>query len=150
HGDTKTERSWRSLALPQVAVDALRSHQRLHEEAERKAGSRWHGNDYLLTTTTGTVMDLANVRHDFRALLAKVDGINPMNWTPREVQQGFVSLLPDRGVAIEEIARLAGPPARGRPKSCTAGNCGRCSRPVRRGISCLGHCPSHCHLTGLI
>jgi integrase len=108
HGDTKTEKSRRSLALPQIAVDALRGHQRGQEEARRTAGSRWHVNDYVFTTTTGTVMDAANVRRDFRALLAKVDGINPKDWTPRELRHSFVSLLSDSGVAIEEIARLAG------------------------------------------
>jgi integrase len=29
-------------------------------------------------------------------------------WTPRELRTSFVSLLSHRGVAIEEIARLAG------------------------------------------
>jgi integrase len=29
-------------------------------------------------------------------------------WTPRELRTSFVSLISDRGVSIEEIARLAG------------------------------------------
>jgi len=53
-------------------------------------------------------MDCANVRRDFRAVLAKVDGIDPTDWTPRELRHSFVSMLSDSGVAIEEIARLAG------------------------------------------
>jgi len=37
-----------------------------------------------------------------------VDGIDPKDWTPRELRHSFVSMFSDNGVAIEEIARLAG------------------------------------------
>jgi integrase len=107
HGDTKTEKSRRTLALPQIAVDALRAHQLTQAEAGVKAGNRWE-ESYVFATATGTAMDSANVRRDFRAVLAKVDGIDPKDWTPRELRHSFVSMLSDSGVAIEEIARLAG------------------------------------------
>ena len=35
-------------------------------------------------------------------------GIDPADWTPRELRHSFVSLLSDAGVPIEEIARLVG------------------------------------------
>jgi len=108
HGDTKTGKSRRTLALPQIAVDALRAHRREQEEAKRKAGSSWSESSYVFTTSAGTAMDNANVRRAFRAVLAKVDGLNPKDWTPRELRHSFVSKLSDSGVAIEEIARLAG------------------------------------------
>jgi hypothetical protein len=41
HGDTKTEKSRRTLALPQIAVDALRAQQLTQAEAVGKAGNRW-------------------------------------------------------------------------------------------------------------
>jgi integrase len=108
HGDTKTEKSRRTLGLPlQIAVDALRAHQLTQAEAAGKAGNRWE-ESYVFATATGTAMDSANVRRDFRAVLAKVDGIDPKDWTPRELRHSFVSMLSDSGVAIEEIARLAG------------------------------------------
>jgi integrase len=50
----------------------------------------------------------ANVRRDFGAVLATVDGIDPKDWTRRELRHSFVSMFSDSGVAIEEIARLAG------------------------------------------
>jgi integrase len=43
-----------------------------------------------------------------RAVLAKIDGLIPKEWTPRELRHSFVSLLSDSRVAAEEIARLAG------------------------------------------
>jgi len=108
HGDTKTEKSRRTLAVPQIAVDALRAHQRVRLETTRKSGRCSSRDDYVLTTRTGSQMDSANVRRDFRAVLAKVDGLSPKDWTLREQRHSFVSLLSDSGVAIEEIARLAG------------------------------------------
>ena len=35
-------------------------------------------------------------------------GLNPADWTPRELRHSFVSLLSDAGVPIEKIARLVG------------------------------------------
>jgi integrase len=72
------------------------------------AGSDWYNGDYVFATATGTAMDSANVRPDLRALLGHIDGLEPKEWTPRELRHSFVSLLSDGGVAIEEIARLAG------------------------------------------
>ncbi len=80
HGDTKTEKSRRTLALPQIAVDALRAHQLAQEEARGKAGNRWNEDSYVIATAAGMAMDNANVRRDFRAVLAKVDGIDPRDW----------------------------------------------------------------------
>ena len=37
-----------------------------------------------------------------------VPGINPMEWTPRELRHSFVSVLSDAGVPLEEISRLVG------------------------------------------
>jgi integrase len=108
HGDTKTEKSRRTLALPQIAIDALRAHQAAQAKTKRVAGSQWHESGYVFSTATGTAMDSANVRRDFRTVLAKVDRLNAKEWTPRELRHSFVSLLSDSGVAIEEIARLAG------------------------------------------
>ena len=35
-------------------------------------------------------------------------GLNPSEWTPRELRHSFVSLLSDSGVPVESIARLVG------------------------------------------
>jgi integrase len=82
HGDTKAERSRRTLALPQIAIDALRAHQRSQQDALRKVGQRWTRDFYFFATSTGSAMDSANVRRDFRAVLAKVDGFSPKDWAP--------------------------------------------------------------------
>lgn len=53
-------------------------------------------------------MDAANVRRGLRRALAVVEGIDPAEWTPRELRHSFVSVLSDAGVPLEEISRLVG------------------------------------------
>jgi integrase len=67
HGDTKTEKSRRTLALPQMAADALRAHQQRQAEDLQTAGARWSDHDLVFATRTGTALDAANVRREFRA-----------------------------------------------------------------------------------
>jgi integrase len=62
------------------------------------------------TTAVGSEMDPGNVRRDLRRALKLVPGLEPKNWTPRELRHSFVSRLSDAGVPIEMIA--AGRPTR--------------------------------------
>jgi integrase len=106
HGETKTERSRRTLALPRMAVDALRALRESQEEERLLAGERWQDTGLVFTTHLGAALDAANVRKMFKRVcrLAEVgDG-----WTPRELRTSFVSLMSHHGVSIEEIARLVG------------------------------------------
>jgi site-specific recombinase XerD len=41
-------------------------------------------------------------------VVASAAGLNPKEWTPRELRHSFVSLLSSSGVTIEEIAHLVG------------------------------------------
>jgi integrase len=108
HGDTKTRKSRRTLALPGLCADALRA-QRVQQAKDRlAAGERWTETGLVFTTRLGTGMDAANVRRDLRRALALVPGLNPADWTPRELRHSFVSLLSDAGVSLEDIAQLVG------------------------------------------
>ena len=40
--------------------------------------------------------------------MVEAAGLNPLEWTPRELRHSFVSLLSDAGVPIEQISRLVG------------------------------------------
>ena len=53
-------------------------------------------------------MDPANVRRDLRRALELVPGLEPEDWTPRELRHSFVSLLSDAGVPVEMISQLVG------------------------------------------
>jgi integrase len=106
HGDTKTGKSRRTLRLPQIAAEALRAHKQRQAEERLAAGAQWSDHDLVFTTRTGSALDAANVRREFRAV-CKTAKIGE-HWTPRELRHSFVSLMSSSGVPVEEIARLAG------------------------------------------
>ncbi len=106
HEDTKTEKSRRTLALPQMAADALKAHKQGQDAGRQTAGARWSDHDLVFATRTGAALDAANVRREFRAA-CKAANIG-QHWTPRELRHSFVSLMSSSGVPVEEIARLAG------------------------------------------
>jgi integrase len=106
HGDTKTEKSRRTLGLPRMAVEALREHLD-HQAADRlAAGDLWQEHGLVFATRIGTPLDAGNVRRMFRDV-CRVAGIGEQ-WTPRELRTSFVSVMSHRGVSSEEIARLVG------------------------------------------
>jgi len=106
HGETKTERSRRTLGLPQMAVEALRALLEGQADERLLAGEKWQDTGLVFTTHLGTSLDAGNVRKMFKRV-CKTTGIGD-GWTPRELRTSFVSLMSHRGVSIEEIARLVG------------------------------------------
>jgi integrase len=105
-GDTKTEKSRRTLGLPRMATDALQTHKKQQETERLAAGEQWSEHGLVFATRTGGPVDAANVRREFKAACraAKIGD----HWTPRELRHSFVSLMSSSGVPVEEIARLAG------------------------------------------
>jgi integrase len=106
HGETKTERSRRTLGLPQMAVEALRALLESQAHERLLAEERWQDTGLVFTTHLGTALDAGNVRKMFKRV-CKEAGIGD-GWTPRELRTSFVSLMSHRGASIEEIARLVG------------------------------------------
>jgi integrase len=107
-GDTKTRKSRRTLALPARCIEARRK-QRAQQAADRlAAGGDWQASGLVFTTAAGTAMDAANVRRDLRRALGLVPGVEPGEWTPRELRHSFVSVLSDAGIPVEQIAQLVG------------------------------------------
>ncbi|GAA4514129.1 site-specific integrase [Actinoallomurus oryzae] len=105
-GDTKTEKSRRTLELPQEATDALREHRKRQTTERLAAGDLWQDDNLVFCSPTGKALDAANVRRAFR-LITKKAGIGE-DWTPRELRHSFVSIMSDSGVSIETIADLCG------------------------------------------
>lgn len=106
-GDTKTKKSRRTLALPMRGVTALRQHREWQDRAHDQAGNNWKDTGLVFTSRVGTELDAHNVRRTFRQV-GKAAGLNPAEWTPRELRHSFVSLLSDGGMSIEDIADLCG------------------------------------------
>jgi hypothetical protein len=53
-GDTKTEKSRRTLALPQRCVEALRQHQERQERDRLMAGELWQDHSLVFASRVGT------------------------------------------------------------------------------------------------
>ena len=97
HGDTKTQRSRRTLGLPAAAVQALRAWAGSQAAERLAAGNGWQDTGLVFTSHHGAALDAANVRKMFKRVCTEArigDG-----WTPRELRTSFVSLLSHRGVS---------------------------------------------------
>jgi integrase len=105
-GDTKTEKSRRTLEIPDDVARALKDHHAEQAKQRLKAGKAWQDNDMVFATSIGTPLDAANVRRSFRRI-TKAAGLGE-RWTPRELRHSFVSIMSDNGVTIEQIADLVG------------------------------------------
>ena len=106
HGDVKTQKSRRTLKLPQLVVDSLLAHHARQARERQQAGPLWQENGLVFATSVGTPLDSHNVRRDFRKV-CRAAGIGA-RWVPKELRTSFVSMMSHRGVPVEEIARLAG------------------------------------------
>jgi integrase len=106
HGDTKTNRSRRTLKLPEIAVEALRGQRERQARERAEAGQLWQEHRLVFTTSAGTGYESHNLRRDFRRVTATA-GLGA-RWVPKELRTSFVSMMSYQGVPVEEIARLAG------------------------------------------
>ncbi|MEU7743368.1 tyrosine-type recombinase/integrase [Nonomuraea sp. NPDC049158] len=107
-GKTKTKKSRRTLALPRRCVEALQRHRDQQDKDREAAGSRWKEHGLVFTSLVGTEIDPSKLRRDFRKAIKDATGVDPAEWTPRELRHSFVSLLSDHGIPLEEISRLVG------------------------------------------
>ena len=105
-GDTKTEKSRRTLELPGMAAEALREHRARQAKERLAAGPLWKDHGLVFASQVGTPLDASHVRRAFKAITRKA-GLGE-NWTPRELRHSFVSIMSDNGVPIENIADLVG------------------------------------------
>jgi integrase len=123
HGDTKTEKSRRTLALPERAVEALREHRARQAEQRLLAGEVWQDHGLVFCTAAGTPLAAGNVRRTFKKVTKAAE--LGEDWTPRELRTSFVSLMSGSGVPLEEIARLAGHSSSRTTGLSTGASCGQ-------------------------
>lgn len=104
-GDPKTPQSIRDLVLPESVVSSLRTH-RKQQTAERLANADlWQDLDLVFCTEVGTLVDPSNFR---RALASLTDRAGIGHWAPYELRHTAISLLADGGIALDQLADLAG------------------------------------------
>src|SRR6185437_5316806 len=125
HGETKTERSRRTLGLPAAAVQALRAWSASQAEEQLAAGQSWQDTGLVFTSHLGAALDAGNVRKMFKRVCTEAGAGD--GWTPRELRTTFVSLMSHQGSASTRSPGWWGTPPPEPPRSSTAANCGASS-----------------------
>src|SRR5947209_395200 len=70
--EPKTDKSRRTVALPNFAVDALRKHRERQEEMKHKAGEFWQEHNYVFCTPLGTHLHPGHdILEEFKNLLKR-------------------------------------------------------------------------------
>jgi integrase len=100
----KTDGSYRTLGIGEVGVELLRAH-RTAQAAERLASGRWRDHDLVFATTTGGVLDPANVRRDLAKLCATHELRRVL---PNELRHTGASLMLDGGMTMDDVADVMG------------------------------------------
>lgn len=103
--ETKTPKSRRTLTLPTAVVDALRAHRERQLFERRAAAERWNDTGFVFTTTIGTPLDAANVRHGFAALVKRAD-LPPMRFY--DLRHSCATFLLTMGIPARVVMEILG------------------------------------------
>jgi integrase len=106
-GEPKTKRSRRSLAMPALVVDALRTHKARYAAERLAFGHSWPGEwaDLVFVSEAGTPIDPANLRRAFSTVAKKA---NLGHLRPYDARHSACSLLCAAGVPLEHVADVLG------------------------------------------
>jgi integrase len=103
--EPKTERSRRTIVLPEVVVVALRAH-RTGQKIERLvAGSRWVDSGHVFATTIGTPIEAAAVTRAFRRALKRA-GLPHSRF--HDLRHAAATFLLAGGFTLEDVKNLLG------------------------------------------
>jgi integrase len=104
-GVPKTEKSRRTLALPDATAEALIRHRDRQDGERTAAGARWQDSGLVFTTPIGTPIDPSNLIREYHQRLASAD-------VPRvrfhDLRHTFASLLAAEGADLHEIMGALG------------------------------------------
>ena len=102
----KSEKSRRTIPLPEVAYAALQDHRAKQGEERRQAGDAWKEHGLVFTTTIGTPLSPANVRHrSFYPLLQKA-GLPRIRF--HDLRHTTATALLEQGVHPRLVQELLG------------------------------------------
>ena len=105
-GDTKTEKSRRTLELPDQAATPSGRCTSTPGGPPARGRPAWRDHGLVFCTRVGTPL-LPATSGDPSGRSPKRPG-SVKDWTPRELRHSFVSIMSDNGVPIETIADLVG------------------------------------------
>lgn len=103
--EPKSTRSRRTIALPAVVLDALKSHQKRQLEARLAAGSEWQENGFVFSSPIGTPIDGRNLTRAFKALLVAAE-LPPVRI--HDLRHSCATLLLAQGVSPRVVMETLG------------------------------------------
>jgi len=103
--EPKTERSRRTLVLPEIAVGALRAHRTRQRMERLVAGSRWQETGYVFTTLRGSPLDAATVTRAFQRALERA-GLPHSRF--HDLRHTAATFLLAQGFTLEDVKNLLG------------------------------------------
>ncbi|PPF29923.1 site-specific integrase [Rathayibacter tritici] len=104
-GTPKTNRSRRTIPLPQLAVDALTARRRAQLVDQQLMGERWTELGLVFTTSIGTIIEPTNLRRSFDAAIAKA-GVRRIRF--HDLRHTCASLLLAEGVPMRVVMEILG------------------------------------------
>lgn len=103
--ELKTERSRRTLTLPEQVVSVLRAHRTKQKEQRLAAGAQWQESGFVFTTRYGRPRDGAGTTRDFKRLL-KSTGLPPFRF--HDLRHSCASFLLAQDVAARVVMEILG------------------------------------------
>lgn len=103
--EPKTERSRRTVPLPEVCIRVLKEHRLSQLETRLAAGDAWADGDYIFTTPIGTPIDPRNLTTDFHALTEKA-GLGRRRF--HALRHSAASLMLAQDVPLSTISTILG------------------------------------------
>jgi len=103
--EPKTERSRRTIALPEVVLTALRAHRTRQKMERLVAGSGWARTDHVFTTQRGAPLDAATVTRSFQRALAAA-GLPHRRF--HDLRHSAATFLLAHGFTLEDVKNLLG------------------------------------------
>jgi integrase len=103
--EPKTERSRRTIWLPEVVLTALRAHRTRQKMERLVAGSRWVDSGHVFATSRGTPLDAATVTRTFQRALAQA-GLPHRRF--HDLRHSAATFLLAQGFTLEDVKNLLG------------------------------------------
>ncbi len=119
--EPKTERSRRTIALPDAVVRSLRAHRARQLQERMRAGARWNDRGLVFTTGIGTPLEPRNVHRHFKRMLKKMvepadqeqerpesKPAEPLKFRFHDLRHSAASLLLAMGVPMRTVMEMLG------------------------------------------
>lgn len=103
--EPKTDRSRRTVALPEVAIAALRAHRTRQRMERLVAGSRWQDTGHVFATSVGTPIEAARVTRCFALALERA-GLPRVRF--HDLRHAAATFLLAQGFTLEDVKNLLG------------------------------------------